>query len=91
MGRADEPDRSRIVTHTFKNSSHVLSAEYKDGTATHGSVVVKFKGGRQYEHSNVPKEAFLNWGTYRSPGEFYHTVITRYPIKRLDEKRKNEQ
>jgi hypothetical protein len=55
---------------------------------TRQSLVV-FHNGDQYLHSKVPIEAWENWTKYHSAGQFYHSIIKRYPGRKLQ--RRNKQ
>lgn len=63
-----------------KPSNNIDSAYYDNSTRT---LLVRFKNGQWYQHYTVPLEAVQNWEKYRSPGEFYHLVMKRYPYKGL--------
>lgn len=62
-------------------SKHIRSYTYDPQTK---QLAVEFHNGKVYTHAGVPAEAFENMQKYRSAGEFYHGVIKRYALAKLD-------
>lgn len=65
-----------------KSGSHVEAIKYDDETK---SLIITFRGGRQYQYSDVPKD--LADGLHQSPskGSFIHSYIkNKFTHKTID-------
>lgn len=69
-------------TSSGKSGSHVEAVKYDADTK---ALTITFRGGRQYQYSDVPKD--LADGLHQSPskGSFIHSYIkNKFPHKTID-------